>query len=324
MSTHLMRAAYAGNQELADLLITRKAQVEARNKLGATALMIASMRGHADMVRLLLGKGKADPNAKGADGWGALGITVAGGSVEVMSLLLQHGADPNSSSTLGRTALLESALAGRLALCARLIEAGADMNVQTELGRTPLMEAARKGHLEIVQLLVDHGADALLKNKAERSALQLAAPHPKVATVLEKAVAAQRERMHAASQAGLSDRPDVNAERRKEEAKKKQKKDEVAARVEKKKSTKMTLRLITPEKLSQANVKQDASLADLKAVVAKKTKIPAEQQVLHLVLPAGKEELTGEPDDPIEDLGVTGGADIEVGRKRGLTRAKEL
>ena len=84
-----------------------------------------------------------------------------------------------------------------------------------------------------MQLLIDHGADVLLKNKAERTALQLATPHPKVAAVLEKAVAAQRERMRAAAQAGLSARPDVNAERRQAEAKKKQKEDAVAARVEK-------------------------------------------------------------------------------------------
>ena len=61
MSTHLMRAAFAGNRELAELLLARGAKVEARNKLGATALMIASMRGDVQMVALLLEKGKADP-----------------------------------------------------------------------------------------------------------------------------------------------------------------------------------------------------------------------------------------------------------------------
>lgn len=179
-------------------------------------------------------------------------------------------------------------------------------------------QAARKGHTEVVQLLVDHGADTLLKNKAERTALQLAMPHPKTAAVLEKAVAAQRERSRAAAQAGLSSRPDVNVERRQSDAKKKQKSDAVAARVAKRKNAKMTLRLLTRTKVSQANLRQAATLAELKAVVAKKTQIPVEQQVLHLVLPKGREELTGEEDDPVEDLGVAGGAEIEVAR-RGAT-----
>ena len=77
----------------------------------------------------------------------------------------------------------------------------------------------------------------------------------------------------------------------------------------------MTLRLLTPDKVSQANLKHEATLADLRAMVSKKTQIPAEQQVLHLVLPEGREELSGEPDDPIEDLGVSGGAEIEVARR---------
>lgn len=53
----------------------------------------------------------------------------------------------------------------------------------------------------------------------------------------------------------------------------------------------------------------------MKKLIAKKTKIPAEEQVLHLKLPEGLEELQGDDEDPLEDLGVLSGSEIEVSRK---------
>jgi len=312
-TTHLMRAAYENNLELAGLLIQHKVKMEARNKMGATALMVASMRGHVDMVKLLCQHG-ADANAKGADGWGALGLSIASGNPDVVSALLKFGADPNIKSVLNRTPLLEAAMAGQLRVAGRLIEGGADLNVQTELGRTPLMEAARKGHADVVQLLVDHGADALLKNKAKRTALGQA-KDAKVVEILKKAQEEQLSKVTTAQKKGLTNRPDVNKERRKgEEVSEKDKLKKEASRA-KKKTPKMTLRLITPEKVTQVNVKQDATFSEVTAAIAKKLKIPAEDQMLHLKLPEGLEELSGEAEDPIEDLGVLSGSEIEVTRR---------
>ena len=50
-------------------------QLDARNKLGATSLMVAAMKGHTKMVKLLLKLG-ATPDLRGADNWGALGLSV--------------------------------------------------------------------------------------------------------------------------------------------------------------------------------------------------------------------------------------------------------
>lgn len=51
--TPLHVAAYAGNEEAAALLLSRGAQLHARDRLGRTALEIASEAGHQALVRLL-------------------------------------------------------------------------------------------------------------------------------------------------------------------------------------------------------------------------------------------------------------------------------
>merc|ERR1711924_193663 len=107
---------------------------------------------------------------------------------------------------------------------------------------------------------------------------------------------------------------DVNEERRKNNELIEKDKEKKKAKLKKRKA-KIVLRLITPQKVSQANVKQDATFAEVQESIAKKTKIPVEEQVLQLKLPEGLEELKGDPEDPIEDLGVTTGSEIEVSRK---------
>jgi len=312
-TTHLMRAAYENQLELAGLLVQRGAKLEARNSMGATALMVASMRGHTDMVKILL-EAKADANARGADGWGALGLSIASGNPDVVTLLIKHGADPNMKSALNRTPLLEAAMAGQLRVVGRLVEGGADLNVQTELGRTPVMEAARKGHKDVVQLLIDHGADVLLKNKSQRTALAQA-KDPAVMKLLKRAQAEQLAKLSTAQKKGLTSRPDVNQQRREQQEETAKEKQEKTDKRVKKQDTKIKLRIVTSDKVSQANVKQDATLAEVMALIAKKTKIPVEEQVLNLKLPEGLEELQGDPEDPIEELGVLSGSEIEVSRK---------
>ena len=70
-------------------------QLEARNKLGATSLMVAAMRGmkpawngrseawlagNVEIVQMLI-QGGASVDARGVDNWGALGLAVVGRSV---------------------------------------------------------------------------------------------------------------------------------------------------------------------------------------------------------------------------------------------------
>lgn len=69
----------------------RSADLSARFRASATPLMIAAWQGDVAMVRTLLGAG-ADPRLVTADGHGPLHAAAAGGSAEIVQLLLAAGA----------------------------------------------------------------------------------------------------------------------------------------------------------------------------------------------------------------------------------------
>ena len=56
-----------------------------------TALMVASKKGHRDIVEYLLTKG-ADVNKSTLSGKTALGLAIEGGHAEIRDMLLEHGA----------------------------------------------------------------------------------------------------------------------------------------------------------------------------------------------------------------------------------------
>ena len=68
------------------------AQIDARDEHGQTALMLAAVEGHADVVDWLVGHGAAlDHTAK--YGLSALMLAVVNGHVEVVRLLVRAGAN---------------------------------------------------------------------------------------------------------------------------------------------------------------------------------------------------------------------------------------
>nr|MBI3614096.1 ankyrin repeat domain-containing protein [Nitrospirota bacterium] len=91
--TALYCAAFAGNVEVAQLLLDRGAEINTRGFDADTALMIATYKGHTNMVRLLLERG-ADIHATNENGkYRALTYATYLGHTDIVKLLLDHGAD---------------------------------------------------------------------------------------------------------------------------------------------------------------------------------------------------------------------------------------
>jgi ankyrin repeat protein len=109
-------------------------------------------------VKALIAK-KADVNAAQADGSTALEWAVHYNNAEAVDLLLKSGADTKAATRLNATALYLAAESGNPAMIQKLLAAGADPN-QTVLSQneTPLMFAARSGDVEAVKILLDKGA----------------------------------------------------------------------------------------------------------------------------------------------------------------------
>jgi uncharacterized protein len=122
----------------------------------------AVMKGDTAAVRKLL-LAKADVNATQVDGATALHWAVYRDNVEMVDLLLKAGANVKAANREGTTPLFMAALYGNPAMIERLLKAGADPKERGPNGETTVMFAARNGNPAAIKLLVAAGADVNAK-----------------------------------------------------------------------------------------------------------------------------------------------------------------
>jgi ankyrin repeat protein len=94
-----------------------------------------------------------DINAKDKDGSTALMIAAEKVDLAMAQLLIEHGADVNSKNVDGYTALMYVAYKGNLAMAELLIKSKADIDVQDKDGWTALRYASVQGRKEMAELL---------------------------------------------------------------------------------------------------------------------------------------------------------------------------
>lgn len=148
----LLRAAEKGRTDKVQTLLAAGAAVNAKERSGATALMLAAFRGHTDTVQALLHAG-ADVDIRERNNATALMLAVSNGHTDVVRALLARGADVNAKNRAGWTALMIAARGGYAEIVRALLAKGADVQATNEEGQTALMLVGRQGSPEIVQLL---------------------------------------------------------------------------------------------------------------------------------------------------------------------------
>jgi len=124
----------------------------------------AAMNGDAAAVQKLLAQ-KADVNAPQVDGGTALHWAVYRDDLELTDLLLRAKADVKAANRVGMTPLAMAALFGNPAMIDRLLKAGADARELGPNGETTVMFAARNGNPRAVKLLIEAGADVNAREK---------------------------------------------------------------------------------------------------------------------------------------------------------------
>ena len=107
---------------VAALLRWPKIDVEVRNRVDESPLMLAAFTGDLALCRQLIAK-DADVNKPG---WAPLHYASTKGHVEVIRLLLEEHAYIDASSPNGSTPLMMAAMYGTPAAVKLLLEAGAD------------------------------------------------------------------------------------------------------------------------------------------------------------------------------------------------------
>lgn len=144
--------------------IQKRYSINVRNENGATALMVASHKGHSATVHFLCDR-NADVNIIQKKGWTALMYAADKGNLSIVTLLIQKNAIVNLGSASGVTPLMLAAQNGHYDVAQALCLAGAIVNVGDIHGMTALMFAAQHGHKRMVELLYDSSANITLQNK---------------------------------------------------------------------------------------------------------------------------------------------------------------
>jgi uncharacterized protein len=157
----LMAAVRGGSAALVEVLLAKGANIEAAgNEFGETALMVAAIENHPDIVKTLLrhgaavnGKSKEFTYAKDRfglegvvtilprGGWTALLYGARHGATEAVRTLAEHGARLDAADPEGSTPLLLAITNGHFDTAAALLELGAAVNLADSTGMTPLYAA---------------------------------------------------------------------------------------------------------------------------------------------------------------------------------------
>ena len=181
----LCDAAMAGDLPRALQLLEDGAPIDSPDAANQrTPLIKAAMKGHTEVVKLLLERG-ASPAYRDSAGRTAKDWAVKQGHAatkEAFSQLLP-GSNPAETDPQGM-ALCTAALEGDVPTVLQLLEAGAPIDFP-EYGtkRTPLINAAMKGHTEVVTLLLARGAAPASKDVSGWTALHWATKEGHTATV---------------------------------------------------------------------------------------------------------------------------------------------
>ena len=172
----LLRAARAGDADLAALALRAGADLEVRDERQRTPLLRAAANDRVEVARLLVALG-ADPDAlddRHDTPWLVTGVT---GSVPMLEALLPAHPDLAIRNRFGGISVIPASERGHVDYVRRVVRTGIDVNHVNDLGWTALLEAVILGdggsrHQQIVRILLDAGADRSIADKDGVTALQ--------------------------------------------------------------------------------------------------------------------------------------------------------
>jgi len=164
VKSDVANAAMKGDKAAVRTLLLQKADVNAAQIDGATALHWAIYRDDEDLVDVLV---RAGANVKAANRNGVTPLAMASlyGKPAMILKLLKAGADAAEVGPNGQTVLMLAARNGNPDAIKVLLEGGAKVNArETVRGTTALMWAAEQKHPDAVKALLAGGADYKLRS----------------------------------------------------------------------------------------------------------------------------------------------------------------
>lgn len=124
LNNDLIEATRTDDLNAVQVLLTNGADVDSRNHIGTTPLILAAY-----------------------------------GDIRIARALIAKDANVNAQNILGTTPLLAAAYEGQSEAVQLLLDNGADANLQNKRGTTALTAAIYKNRFDIVEMLHKHGVD---------------------------------------------------------------------------------------------------------------------------------------------------------------------
>ncbi len=148
---HALHLATRDNaaRAISALLRWEKIDVEPRNKVDESPLMLAALGGHLETVKMLIARG-ADVNKPG---WAPLHYAATRGHLDVLRELLEHNAYIDAASPNGTTPLMMAAHYGTPSAVKLLLEAGADPMLKNQQDLTAIDFAQRGNRSDSVEII---------------------------------------------------------------------------------------------------------------------------------------------------------------------------
>jgi ankyrin repeat protein len=181
--TTLLQASHRGLVEIVKAILAKHTPkgkstfIDDASEDGITPLIAASSEGHVECVKLLL-TAKANVNAKDKDSTNSIMAASARGHLDVVTALLETGANVNEQNADGHTALMFAyngknqveTLWERYNQFVAEAKAGDSKEDVDDNGTGPIIREALDNHTALVDLLLKKGADASLKDKEGHTA----------------------------------------------------------------------------------------------------------------------------------------------------------
>jgi ankyrin repeat protein len=192
-------AAQKGDRAAVQKLIQQKADVNAAQVDGATALHWAVYRDEPELADILI-RARADVTAANSEGVTPLSMAALYGNAAMIDKLIKAGADAKQRGPNGETMVMLAARNGNPQAVTVLLEAGADVNAREPIrGTTALMWAIEQKHPEAVKVLLAAGANATAKSGGAGLPRNYMAPR-----LNQRAVLLAQDRRRRAAAAGIT------------------------------------------------------------------------------------------------------------------------
>jgi ankyrin repeat protein len=155
-----VKAAYEGNlDEVTNLFIINKNVIHEKDNEGDTAILKASRNcNNADTITFLIESG-ANVNDKDQINQTPLIVATQHGCKKIVEILIGAGADIHLSNDFGQNAIITAAQENMLEIAKFLINSGANVNVTDTEGETPYtlaLQIHRGKRTELSDLFLEH------------------------------------------------------------------------------------------------------------------------------------------------------------------------